>query len=115
MNKFKLLHNPRCKKSREAFKFLKSNNIDFEAILYMSDGLEINQIKDIMDKLSVNPIDLVRTQEKIWKENYKSKKLSNNEITDLLHEFSKLIKRPIFISKTKAIIAIPAEEINKII
>ena len=47
--------------------------------------------------------------------NYKSKKLSNNEITDLLHEFSKLIKRPIFISKTKAIIAIPAEEINKII
>ena len=95
--------------------FLKSNNIDFEAILYMNDGLEINQIKDIMDKLSVNPIDLVRTQEKIWKENYKSKKLSNNEITDLLHEFSKLIKRPIFISKTKAIIAIPAEEINKII
>ena len=115
MNKFKLLHNPRCKKSREAFKFLKSNNIDFEAILYMNDGLEINQIKDIMDKLSVNPIDLVRTQEKIWKENYKSKKLSNNEIIDLLHKYSNLIKRPIFISNDKATIAIPPEEINKII
>jgi len=115
MNKFKLLHNPRCKKSREAFKFLKSNNIDFEAILYMNDGLEINQIKDIMDKLSVNPIDLVRTQEKIWKENYKSKKLSNNEIIDLLHKYSNLIKRPIFISNNKATIAIPPEEINKII
>ena len=115
MNKFKLLHNPRCKKSREAFKFLKSNNIDFEAILYINDGLEINQIKDIMDKLSVNPIDLVRTQEKIWKENYKSKKLSNNEIIDLLHKYSNLIKRPIFISNNKATIAIPPEEMNKII
>ena len=115
MSKFKLLHNPRCRKSREAIEFLKFHNIDFKAILYMNDGLKTSFIKEIIDKLSVNPIDLVRTQEKIWKENYKHKKLSNNEIIDLLHEFSKLIKRPILISKTKAVIAIPAEEINKII
>ncbi|MBT5493564.1 MAG: arsenate reductase, partial [Flavobacteriaceae bacterium] len=51
----------------------------------------------------------------IWKENYKSKKLSNNEIIDLLHKYSNLIKRPIFISNNKATIAIPPEEINKII
>jgi len=36
----------------------------------MKDGLEINQLKEIIDKLNVNPIDLVRRQEKIWKENY---------------------------------------------
>ena len=83
MSKFKLLHNPRCRKSREAIEFLKFHNIDFEAIIYMNDGLEINQIKEIIDKLMLNPIDLVRTQEKIWKENYKHKKLSNNEIIDL--------------------------------
>ena len=115
MNKFKLLHNPRCRKSREAIEFLKFHNIDFKAISYMNDGLEINQIKEIIDKLDVNPIDLVRKQEKIWKENYKSKKLSNNEIIDLLHKYSNLIKRPIFISNNKATIAIPPEEINKII
>ena len=98
MSKFKLLHNPRCRKSREAIEFLKFHNIDFKAILYMNDGLKTSFIKEIIDKLSVNPIDLVRTQEKIWKEKYKHKKLSNNEIIDLLHEFSKLIKRPILIS-----------------
>lgn len=81
----------------------------------MKDGLEINQLKEIIDKLNVNPIDLVRRQEKIWKENYNSKKLSDNEIIDLLHKYSNLIKRPIFISNDKATIAIPPEEINKII
>jgi arsenate reductase len=81
----------------------------------MKDGLEITQINEIVFKLNVNPIDLVRTREKIWKENYKSKKLSNNEIIDLLHKYSNLIKRPIFISNNKATIAIPPEEINKII
>ena len=112
---YKLLHNPRCRKSREAMEFLKFKNLNFEILLYMKDGLETNQLKEIIDKLDVNPIDLVRKQEKIWKENYKSKKLSNNEIIDLLHKYSNLIKRPIFISNNKATIAIPTEEINKII
>ena len=115
MNKNKLLHNPRCRKSREALEFLKSRNLDFEVILYMRDGFALNKIKEIIDKLSVNPIDLVRNQEKIWKEKYKSTKLSDNEIIDLLHNFPNLIKRPIFISKRKAVIAIPPEEINKIL
>jgi len=115
MYKNKLLHNPRCRKSREAIEFLKFHNLDFEVILYMKDRFEINKIKEIIDKLSVNPIDLVRNQEKLWKEKYKSTKLSNNEIIDLLHNFPNLIKRPIFISKRKAVIAIPPEEINKIL
>ena len=106
---------PDVKNLEKLLNFKKFNNLNFELILYMKIGLEINQIKEIIDKLSVNPIDLVRTQEKIWKENYKSKKLSNNEIIDLLHEFPNLIKRPIFISKNKAVVAIPPEQINKII
>ena len=110
-----LLHNPRCKKSREAIEFLKFHNLDFEILLYMKDGLEITQINEIVFKLNVNPIDLVRTREKIWEENYKSEKSSNNEIIGLLHKFPNLIKRSIFISKNKAIIAIPPEKINKII
>ena len=70
MYKNKLLHNPRCRKSREAIEFLKFHNLDFEVILYMKDGFELNKIKEIIDKLDVNPIDLVRKQEKIWKENF---------------------------------------------
>ena len=49
--------------------FLKFKNLNFEILLYMKDGLETNQLKEIIDKLDINPIDLVRKQEKIWKEN----------------------------------------------
>ena len=46
MDNYKLVHNPRCRKSREAIEFLKFNNLNFELILYMKIGLEINQIKE---------------------------------------------------------------------
>ena len=43
-------------------------------------------LKKLLDKFDlIDPIDLVRTQEKIWKENYKSKKLSlTMKLLDLL-------------------------------
>ena len=80
MNKTILLHNPRCRKSREAMDFLTLKKIDFEISLYIKTGLKKSFIKELLEKLSIKPIDLVRNQEKIWKENYKSKKLNNNEI-----------------------------------
>ena len=109
------LHNPRCRKSREAMNFLNVNKINFDIILYIKTGLKKSFIKELLKKLSVKPIDLVRNQEKIWKENYKSKKLSNDEIIFILHEHPNLIKRPIVIKNNKAIIAIPPSEIIKIL
>ncbi len=115
MNKTILLHNPRCRKSREAMGFLTLKKIDFEISLYKKTGLKKSFIKELLEKLSIKPIDLVRNQEKIWKENYKSKKLSNDEIIFILHKHPSLIKRPIVIKNNKAIIAIPPSEIIKIL
>ena len=115
MNKTILLHNPRCRKSREAMDFLTLKKIDFEISLYIKTGLKKSFIKKLLEKLSIKPIDLVRNQEKIWKENYKSKKLSNDEIIFILHKHPNLIKRPIVIKNNKAIIAIPPSEIIKIL
>ncbi|MGY8945481.1 MAG: ArsC/Spx/MgsR family protein [Flavobacteriales bacterium] len=102
-----LLHNPSCRKFSEAIDFLKSKKIQFELVLYISNKLNRDEIKDIVSKTSLSPIDLIRTQEKIWKELYKNKSLSNNSLIDAMFEYPNLIKRPIFISNSKAIIAIP--------
>ena len=109
-----LLHNPRCRKSREAIELLNKKKIDFEILLYMKDGLDKFTIEKIIQKLKINPLELVRTQEKIWKVNYKSITLNKDDVLDILVEYPNLIKRPIFITKTEAIIAIPADEILKI-
>ncbi len=68
-----LVHNPRCRKSREALKHVEELNVDFEIVLYMKEGLDLNLLKSIITKIGINPKDMVRTQEKTWKENYRSK------------------------------------------
>lgn len=80
----------------------------------MKDGLDKSTIEKIIQKLKINSLELIRTQEKIWKENYRSRTLNQDDILNILVEYPNLIKRPIFITKTEAIIAIPAVEILKI-
>lgn len=110
-----LVHNPRCRKSREALKYVEELNVDFEIVLYMKEGLDLNLLKSIITKIGINPKDMVRTQEKTWKENYRSKKYNNDEILKILNKHPNLIKRPLFINNDKGVIAIPCTEIDKII
>ena len=110
-----LVHNPRCRKSREALNYLKELNVDFEIVLYMKKGLELNLLESIIIKIGIDPKDMVRTQEKTWKENYRSKLYNNDEILEILNKNPNLIKRPVFINNNKGVIAIPYTEIDKII
>jgi len=71
----KIYHNSRCRKSREALEILKTKNIEFEIIEYLKDNLTRNQLKDLIKKLGIEPINLVRKNEQIWKENFKNKKI----------------------------------------
>ena len=113
--KYQLLHNPRCSKSRECIEFLKSNKIDFEVLLYLTIKLEKKEIENIIEKSKLNPIDLIRKNEKIWKELFKNKSLTKTQIIQAIFDYPKIMKRPIFISKDKSIIAIPPQESLKIL
>lgn len=112
---YKLLHNPRCSKSRQSLEFLKSKNIDFEIVLYLKVKLELHEIEDVISKSGLNAIDLIRKHEGVWKELYKDKTLTNNQIVRAIFEHPKLMQRPIFLSENKAIIAIPPENALKIL
>ena len=46
-----LVHNPRCRKSREALNYIKELNVDFEVVLYMKKGLELNLLESIIMKI----------------------------------------------------------------
>lgn len=111
----KIYHNPRCKKSREGLAILEESGNDFEIIKYLDEVPSKNDIESILDKLKISPIDLVRTQEKIWKENFKGKSISDSELIDALHEYPKLIERPIVINGDKAAIGRPSENIKEVL
>jgi arsenate reductase len=112
---FQILHNPRCGKSRNCLAFLKENDVPFETINYLENPLSAIEIKVLLKKLNCKPIELVRQKETIWKDNFKGKPLSDEDIIKALAKFPILIERPIVIKNGKAIIAREMEKLKNFI
>ena len=111
----KIYHNPRCSKSRQGVAFLEELNQKFEIIDYLKSPVSEEELTDLIKLLNIAPIDLVRKNEAIWKENFKGKTLSNLEIIKAMVEFPKLIERPIIVNRKKAVIGRPIELITSIL
>lgn len=111
----KIYHNPRCSKSREGLGILQTANIELDVIDYIKNPLSYEEIKGVLAKLGIPAIDLVRKNEAIWKENYKGKTLSEEEIIKAMVEFPKLIERPIVVDKNTAVIGRPPEKIKSLL
>lgn len=110
-----IFHNARCTKSRECLAFLNDSKQDFEVIKYLETPPTFEELKDIISKLNIKPLALVRQKEPIWIEKFKSKKLSDDAIIQAMISHPILIERPIVINGNKAVIARPIENIKSII
>jgi len=111
----KIYHNPRCKKSREGLAILENSGKEFEIVKYLENFLSKKELSNIIDLLKISPIELVRKNERIWKENYKGKELSDAEIIEAMTIHPKLIERPIVTNNMDAIIGRPPELIKNIL
>ena len=111
----KIYHNPRCTKSREGLSEIENLNKPFQIIKYLDNPISKEELMDLLKKLNYKPIELVRTKEKIWIENFKEKKLTDNDIINAMLENPKLIERPIIVNGNKAVVARPKEKIKEII
>ena len=111
----KIFHNPRCSKSRQTLEILIKKNADFEIVEYLKDKLSITDLEEIIAKLEINTIELVRKNESIWKEKFKGRNLNNKEIIQAMIDNPKIIERPIVVNGNKAILGRPPENVLKII
>ena len=111
----KIYHNNRCSKSRKGVQLLEESGKEFEIIKYLENIPTQEELTNIISLLNISPIDLVRKNEKDWKENFKGKELNDMEIITAMVEFPKLIERPIVINNDKAVIGRPTEAIKNII
>ena len=69
----KIYHNPRCAKSRQTLALLHDHNVAPEIVLYLVDVPDALEMKDLLLKLGMTPLELIRKNEASWKENYKGK------------------------------------------
>ncbi|KAA5825642.1 arsenate reductase (glutaredoxin) [Algibacter amylolyticus] len=111
----KIYHNNRCSKSRNGLVLLEESGKPFEVVKYLDNVPTVSELKNIIKLLNIKPIDLVRKNEAIWKENFKNKDLSDSEIIAAMVQFPKLIERPIVINGDKAVIGRPTELISTIL
>jgi arsenate reductase (glutaredoxin) len=111
----KIYHNPRCPKSRAGLEYLKSKIKGIEIVEYMNVGLNPDNIKEILLKTQLCPLDLVRKQEELYKKELKGKSFTDQEWIKIICENPKLLIRPIVLGKHKALLADPVEKINTLL
>jgi len=110
-----IYHNPRCGKSRNCLAFVTEKVADVEIIKYLETPPSKEELADLLKKLNLKPIQLVRVKESIWIENYKNKTLTDDAIILAMVEHPILIERPIVIKGNKAIIGRIPEEVAQFI
>lgn len=111
----KIYHNPRCSKSRQGVSILEESGKDFEIVKYLETIPSEEELIVIVGLLDIYPIELVRKNEQIWKDHFKGKELSDDEIIKAMVQHPKLIERPIVINNNNAIVGRPPEAILDII
>ena len=111
----KIYHNKRCSKSRKALSILDSIMSNLEIIDYIKNPITFEELKEVIHKLKIPPIELIRKNEVLWKENHKKSSMTNDELIMLMINNPKLIQRPILVTNKKAMIGRLEEDIIKFI
>jgi arsenate reductase (glutaredoxin) len=112
----KVYHNSRCKKSRAGLQYLEEKNVTVDVIQYLKDdAFTFDSLKSLLKKMGKKPHDMIRTQEKEYKEKYKGKDLSDDEWIQVMVDNPKFIQRPIVETEDKAVWGDPPQNIDEIL
>ena len=110
-----LYHNPRCRKSREALQLVEHSGLPFEVVDYQMNPLSPDALKGILKKLGIPAEALLRKNEALWKEHYKGKTLTEEELVDLMVAHPRLMERPILVRGEQALVGRPPERIMELL
>lgn len=104
---FIIYYDPGCLYSIACLAVLKSYKVSYKKIEYLKEPLTTDILKDLVEKLKINPIDLVRKEHVDWKNHYETLNLTDEEIYHLLTRDAHLMMRPIIVNGDKAVIGRP--------
>ncbi|MEC4747980.1 arsenate reductase (glutaredoxin) [Methylomicrobium sp. Wu6] len=114
--KVKIYHNPRCSKSRETLQLLRDKGIEPEIVEYLKNPPSAEELDQILQKLGIEPRDLMRKKEKPYDElDLFDKSLDRQTLIRAMVDNPILIERPVVVIGDKAAIGRPPENVLAIL
>lgn len=112
----RIYHNPRCSKSRKTLALLEEHGHSPQVIEYLTAPPSKDELTDILKKLGMQPRELMRKGEEVYKE----LRLGDADQTDekliaVMVANPILIERPIVVTDGKAAIGRPPENVLDIL
>ena len=116
MPKLTMYHNPRCSKSRATLALLEERGAAPEVILYLKEPPTAQALRDVLGKLGMTPLQLMRRGEAVFKElNLGADAVSDDERIAAMVANPILIERPIVIAADSAAIGRPPESVLELL
>jgi arsenate reductase len=111
-----IYHNPRCGKSRQTLQLLQEQGLEPEIIEYLKTPPSTQELDDILQKLGMEPRELMRKNETEYKANdLGNASLNRQALIAAMVNHPILIERPIVIADNKAAIGRPPEAVLAIL
>ncbi|QMU58216.1 MAG: arsenate reductase (glutaredoxin) [Boseongicola sp.] len=104
-------HNPRCSKSRQTLALITERSVSPIVRNYLQDAPNEDEIRDVLEKLKIPAINLMRTGEKLFRELGLTKDADEGNLIRVMAENPILIERPIVLANGKAAIGRPPEAV----
>ena len=97
-------------------KLLRESGVDFEKVNYYIEPLTEKKLRDLIKKMGINPRELLRTSETIYRELELGKKdFSDDQIIALMAEHPDLIQRPIVERGDRVVLGRPVENVKALL
>lgn len=107
---------PTCSKCRETKAFLDKKKVKYKVVEYGVTPLSHKKVKELLIKLEMEPRDLLRKGEKLYKElNLKDLDLSKDEVINIMIKYPTLMQRPIIERGDRAVVGRPPENVKKLL
>lgn len=117
MKQATIYHNPRCSKSRQTFQILEDNHLAINEVRYLEAPPSIEELDALCEAMDIEPQELIRTGEPLFKELglSVSDERSRIEWLSIMVENPKLIERPIVKVGDQVVIGRPPEKVLTIL
>jgi len=109
-------HNPRCSKSRQALALLQQHGIAPEIVLYLDNPPDAAALRLLLKQLELPARALLRTGEEVYAAlGLADPSLDDAALIEVMAAHPRLIERPVFVHRQRAVLGRPPERVLELL